>query len=482
MRSRLIHLYVAGMCLAAAAAVSQVDWSTLADFRVGSLVGFLALIGMAVMSEALAVRLGFAQSAGSTSVTFIPLLASVQLFGVGAAVVLITVSVIFAEFAVQKKTLERGVFNVAQLIVAASLAGWAFHALGGTALDALPGGGTRLGRDQLVPFLGFGLVFLAANHAAVSFAIALSQEIRFFEVWGQILGRSGFASLQDLLISPIAIAVAFLYLQMGPLGILVVFFPLLFIRHAYLDASRLREANSALLKALVKAIETRDPYTSGHSLRVAHLARRIAASLGLSRSVIERIEQAALLHDVGKIEAPYSPLLSKPAGLTADERAIIESHVVTGEEFLRNLSSFPEEILLIVRHHHEREDGHGYPDGLTGREIPLGAQIVAVCDAVDAMLSDRPYRRALSLDAVLAQLHEHSGTQFAPDIVRILVDSRLIYEYADSMRASRRHEGAAVLFPARRPSPKEGAAAFGLGLAAQAGRRLRRASGALWPL
>jgi putative nucleotidyltransferase with HDIG domain len=452
----------------------------LSGFGFSSLVGFAALVGMAVMSEALAVRLGLGQSAGSTSVTFIPLLASVQLFGVGAAVILITISVTFAEFVVQRKTMERGLFNVAQLIIAACLAGWAFHVLGGTALDAMPGAGARLGRDQLLPFLAFGLVFLAANHAAVSFAIALSQELQFSEVWTQILGRSGVASLQDLLISPIAIAVAFLYLQMGPLGVLVVFFPLLFIRHAYLDASRLREANSALLKALIKAIETRDPYTSGHSLRVAHLARRIAESLCLPRAVVDRIERAALLHDVGKIEAPYSPLLSKPSGLTPEERAVIESHVVTGEELLRNLSSFPEEVLRIVRHHHEREDGNGYPDGLDGDQIPLGAQIVAVCDAVDAMLSDRPYRPALSLEAVLGQLHEHSGTQFSQKVVDVLLESHLIFEYADLMRASRRHGAAPLLFAARTKSEPE-APVVGA-FAVQAGRRLRRASGALWPL
>ena len=481
MNARVIHIYIAAMCAASVVAIAQVDWSALTGLGFGSFAGFAVLIGMAIMSEALAVRLGLGQSSGSTSVTFIPLLASVQLFGTGAAIVLIAVSVAFAEFAVQRKALARGIFNVAQLVVAVSLAGWAFHVLGGVALDVTPEAGARLGRDQLLPFLAFGLVFLAVNHAAVSFAIALSQGLQFSEVWAQILGRSGVASLQDLLISPIAIAVAFLYLQMGPPGVLVVFFPLLFIRHAYLDASRLREANSALLKALVKAIETRDPYTSGHSLRVAHLARRIAESLGLPRAVVDRVERAALLHDVGKIEAPYSPLLSKPAGLTPEERSVIESHVVTGEELLRNLSSFPEEVLRIVRHHHEREDGRGYPDGLTGDQIPLGARIVSVCDAVDAMLSDRPYRRALSLEQVLDQLREHSGTQFWPRLVDLLIESQLIFEYADLMRAARRHDAPPLSVGAHHTRPRQDLP-FVTGLAAQASRRLRRASGALWPL
>jgi len=221
------------------------------------------------------------------------------------------------------------------------------------------------------------------------------------------------------------------------MGILVVLLPLLFIRHSYWTTSRLREANADLLKALVKAIETRDPYTSGHSLRVAYLARRIAEKVGLSQASVERIEQAAVLHDIGKIEAKYSDILCKPDSLTDEERAVIRSHVTKGEELLRNLTSLPEDVFLTVRHHHEREDGSGYPDGLSGSSIPMGARIVAVCDAVDAMLSDRPYRRALPVATVVEQLEQHSGRQFAPMIVEALLVSDLLSEYADIMRIDR---------------------------------------------
>jgi putative nucleotidyltransferase with HDIG domain len=343
----------------------------------------------------------------------------------------------FGEFLIRRKIFHRGVFNVAQWTLAVFVAGLVFEMLGGVALQSqmFTGQETRL-PGQLVPFMGFGLVFLALNHAAVSLAIALNQSLRFMEVWAQMLGHSG-ASLHDVLISPLAIAVAFLYVQLGVAGILVVILPLLFIRHSYWTTSRLREANKDLLKVLVKAIETRDPYTSGHSLRVSHLARRIAEELGLPRGETERIERAALLHDIGKIEAVFTGILAKPESLTPEERAVIQSHAAKGEEVLRNLSSFPEDIILSVRHHHEREDGRGYPDGLEGPAIPLGAKIISVCDAVDAMLSDRPYRRALSIAAVLEQLRLHAGTQFDERVVRALVDGGLINEYADFMRANR---------------------------------------------
>jgi putative nucleotidyltransferase with HDIG domain len=258
-------------------------------------------------------------------------------------------------------------------------------------------------------------------------------------VWEQALGNSG-AALQDVLVSPIAIAIAFLYVQWGVAGIIVVFLPLLFVRSSYITSSQLRSANSALLQALVKAIETRDPYTSGHSLRVSHLAKGIAEAMGLSQRAISDIGTAALLHDIGKIEAVYTEILAKPAALNREERAVIESHVIKGEELLRNLSSFQEGVLRTVRHHHEREDGNGYPDGLRGDAIPLGARIVAVCDAVDAMLSDRPYRSALPVSVVLEQLLQHRDRQFAPEVVDCLLGSSLIEEYAGLLETRRRAE------------------------------------------
>lgn len=441
MRTRLFHLYLAAMFVAALVALTFTDWGSVIALTNRSLVGLGALVLMAVMSEGLAVGMGVGKGAGNTSVTFIPMLAAVQLFGPASAVLLLAVSTTFGEFVVRRKPFERGIFNITQLIVAASLGGWVFRAAGGTALQPLLDAGLpiHLGQ-QLLPFMAFGLVLLILNHAAVSLVIALSQGLQFSAVWQQMFGRSG-AGFQDFLVSPVAIAVAFLYIQLGWVGILVAFLPLLFIRRAYLDTSRLREANDALLKALVKAIETRDPYTSGHSLRVAHLSRRIAEEMGLPRNSIQRIEHAALLHDIGKIEAPYTGILAKPDALTPEERAVIQSHVTKGEEILRNLSFYPEEVLLTVRHHHEREDGTGYPDGLVGDEIPTGARIIAVSDAIDAMLSDRPYRKALTVPSVLFELREHTGTQFAPNVVGRILASGLVEEYADLIRMSWRSDG-----------------------------------------
>jgi putative nucleotidyltransferase with HDIG domain len=289
---------------------------------------------------------------------------------------------------------------------------------------------------QLWPFVSFGLLFLAVNHAAVALAITLSQGLPFRRVWQQVLANSG-ASLNDVLISPIALAVAFLYVQFSIAGILVLLLPMLFVRYSYLTTSKLREANADLLTALVKAIEIRDPYTSGHSLRVSQLAQRIAEELGLGRISVDLIANAALLHDVGKIEAVYTEILRKPGALTPEERSIMESHVVRGVRLLQDLSSVPAEVVRIVRHHHEREDGKGYPDGLLGDEIPIGSKIIVLCDAVDAMLSDRPYRDALPLSVVLEQLESNAGRQFDHRVVRAATRSEILVQYAEEMRITR---------------------------------------------
>jgi len=449
MRSRLLNLYIGGMCVAAVVVVLLADWDKLtqlawgspAHFESGGAWGLLALIVVGFLSESKAIRLDVGKTPGNTSITFIPLLASVELFGPPAAVVLLVTTGSVGEFVVRKKEPRRAVFNVAQWVVSSAIAGAVFKGLGGQAmavLDPVTRQATQVPwTGQIWPCVAFAVVFLSLNHAAVAMAIALSQKMRFIDMLKDMLGRSGANLPQDMLVTPIAILVAFLYVELGATGIVVVLFPLVFVRQSYARILRLKEANSDLLTALIKAIETRDPYTSGHSLRVSQLARRIAEVMRLPRLTVEQVEHAALLHDIGKIEAVYTGILMKPAALSPQERAVIQSHVTKGEELLRKLSSVPDEVIKSVRHHHEREDGTGYPDALSGSAIPLGAKIIAVCDAVDAMLSDRPYRSALTVPIVMQQLREYSGTQFDPVVVNVLLSTDLLADYADIMRAGR---------------------------------------------
>ncbi|UCC26425.1 MAG: HD-GYP domain-containing protein [Gemmatimonadales bacterium] len=435
-RSRIIHAYVASMTLAAIIAVTYVDWGSLRALPEGSWVGLLVLFGFGLLSEHQAVKTVLGEGVGTHAITFIPLLATVVLYGPAAPVAFMASVGAIGEFVIRRKPFQRALFNVSQYLVATTVAGKAFEWFGG---DALVWDGAF--DPQLLPFAAFGVTMLALNQFFVAGAISLSQDMRLREVVQKVAGPAGATATYDLLISPVALIVAFLYLEVDWPGLLLAVFPLLFIRHAYLLNFRLQQANRDLLKALVKAIETRDPYTSGHSLRVQALAGRIASSMGLPEYRKRNIEQAALLHDIGKIDAIYTEILKKPDSLSASERAVIESHVTKGVELLTSISSFPKEVIESVRSHHEREDGKGYPDGLRAPDIPLGAKIINVCDAIDAMLSDRPYRSALSIETVKEELVRYRGVQFDERVVDHVILGDLLADHADQV-ASEYADGA----------------------------------------
>ncbi len=169
------------------------------------------------------------------------------------------------------------------------------------------------------------------------------------------------------------------------------------------------------LKALVQALETRDFETHGHSERVVTFSLRLGYELGLDKQALRDLELGALLHDIGKIGVPDS-ILRKPAKLNEDEWAKMKLHPVHGQKILRNIS-FLEGAAQVVGQHHERWDGAGYPYGIRGEDIDIGARIFAVVDAFDAMVSDRVYRKGRPYEAALEELERCSGTQFDPLVV-----------------------------------------------------------------
>jgi HD-GYP domain-containing protein (c-di-GMP phosphodiesterase class II) len=170
---------------------------------------------------------------------------------------------------------------------------------------------------------------------------------------------------------------------------------------------RLQQAIFQSLLGLANALEARDSYTRGHSERVAALARRLALAAGVPRAAADTIAQAGLLHDLGKIAIPES-VLRKPGSLSAEEWAVMRRHPLIGAQIVAPLEFFADGA-VIVRHHHERHDGSGYPDGLRGELIPLGARIVAVADVYDALTSDRPYRPRMSRSEAVRRLGEEAG-------------------------------------------------------------------------
>jgi putative nucleotidyltransferase with HDIG domain len=217
--------------------------------------------------------------------------------------------------------------------------------------------------------------------------------------------------------------VAWVYRDWGLIGLFIAVLPTLVVRHVYVMYRDLQESSRELLEVMVKSIEARDPYTSGHSLRVRMLSRAIALELGLPVRQLEEIETAALLHDVGKIHEEFAPLLRKESRLTPEETALMQTHAEKSAELVGIVSKFRGAIQESVRHHHERWDGQGYPLSLAGNDIPLGSRIILISDTIDAMTTDRPYRKRLSLDLVIAELQKCKGTQFDPRLADVAISS-----------------------------------------------------------
>ena len=177
--------------------------------------------------------------------------------------------------------------------------------------------------------------------------------------------------------------------------------------------------NVEVVAALAQALEERDQYTGEHSESVVDLTERVAEAIGLDEDEIKDVRTAALLHDIGKVGIP-DEILHKPGPLDEREWEIMRQHPVIGERIMRAIPGMGS-IARVVRHEHERWDGDGYPDGVAGEAIPKAARIILACDAYHAMVSDRPYRQAMSHHDAMAELTSNAGTQFDPEVIQALV-------------------------------------------------------------
>ncbi|MBI3544923.1 MAG: HD-GYP domain-containing protein [Deltaproteobacteria bacterium] len=195
------------------------------------------------------------------------------------------------------------------------------------------------------------------------------------------------------------------------------------IYRTFRENDELKTAYQTLLgqtvKALLRCLEERDPYTYGHSMRVMSYAMLIARGANLKESDLRNLEVSAMFHDIGKVGIPDCVLL-KPGRLNADEAKVIMQHPTKSAEILGIIDAFKNAV-PGARHHHERMDGEGYPDKLTGTQIPLASRIILVADTFDAMTSTRPYRKALPVEVAYAELERYSGSQFDPEFVKVFL-------------------------------------------------------------
>jgi diguanylate cyclase (GGDEF)-like protein/putative nucleotidyltransferase with HDIG domain len=395
--------------------------------------GMVAIVALVGAGQALALELDL----GSISVAAVGALAGAALFGPRAALAL-AITTAAVEWSARRQSLHHVLFNVGALSLAslAAVAAFSIHSF-----DVQGDPGRIL---TVVAGICAGLAYFAVNMGLVSLATAVEGHERW---WRAFQERFAWLVPHYLVYGFIA-GVIYLGYQSAHLWAFAVFAVPLFLmrktqeaylRHTQKSAQKLRQAaetiqtqnvsleqanrllkerSTAAMESLSATVDARDAYTAGHSRRVQQLALAIGRELALSQAELDLLGHAALFHDIGKLAIPDAILL-KPAGLNGGEWSLMQKHAEEGARIIDRLG-FLNDAVPAIRHHHERFDGTGYPDRLKGEEIPLGARIIHVADALDSMLTTRIYRAARPAAEALQELRRAAGSQFCPRCVTAL--------------------------------------------------------------
>ncbi|WP_053983102.1 HD-GYP domain-containing protein [Niameybacter massiliensis] len=271
--------------------------------------------------------------------------------------------------------------------------------------------------NQFLGIIAFSISYFLVNKGL----LAMLQGIYAGGVISKYFKNEFFLSMISFLIMiPFGWMFAVLYEHYSYWGIIVPLFPVLLIRYTFTYYAEAKEQYVQTVETLMNAVEARDCYTNGHSKRVAEVASLIAKKLGYRNGQIEKLRIAAMLHDIGKIGISDN-ILHKPGKLTDEEFATIKSHPEIGEGIIKDVSNL-KYTRSIIRNHHERYDGKGYPDGKKGDELSVDVYIIQLADAIDAMASDRPYRKGLPADVIESEIRKGRGTQFHPHVVDAYLD------------------------------------------------------------
>jgi len=410
-------LFIGLTCLCAVASATVLIGMGISERSASSqILALLALLGL--IAEVLVLLL---PSGASTSIASIPFLAAALLSPDWRSVAAVSGAVAVSQ-ALRRRGAAKMIFNVAQAISSLSLGALVYRALGGISLISFEQS-SFVATTTANAVAGIAAIasFYAVNSLAVSGIIAATEGKRALDVWrGNFLSTVAY----EILTGPFVFLFAWVTVRMGVIGAAVLAGSLLGIRQLYKTKLELERAHQELLELMVKAIEARDPYTSGHSRRVQHHSLLIARACNLSEPEVDRIGVAALLHDVGKIHEKYAPILRKPDKLSPEEWKIMEAHPADGAALVATVSRL-RDLVPAVRHHHERWDGRGYPDGIANTAIPFASRVIMLADTIDAMTTDRPYRRAMGPEEVRAEIIRCKGTQFDPTICEHLLESPL---------------------------------------------------------
>jgi HD-GYP domain-containing protein (c-di-GMP phosphodiesterase class II) len=374
------------------------------DYTLFEIFPFLFFLFLNIAAESMPVQL---PRGLYVSVSFATIFASILLFQPLEVVVLTACGYLFSVG--KEKVIIKYIFNASQLVLCSGLAALFLRAMGGVDL-------TGIGVRAVMVLLITSSMYYLINALLVTMVVSLSHGE---EPYSFFISNIKWSTPNFLCLAPLGLLVTLIYQNVGGWGLILFFIPLLLARHSFKSYMDMRQSFLDTIHSLTTAIDAKDSYTKGHSSRVADYVDGIARELGYNITRLERLRFISLLHDAGKIGI-REHVLNKPAALTRKEFTEMQRHSVLGAEIIKNVSLLSEGE-KIVRHHHERYDGGGYPDGLKGQDIPEGARIVCVADAFDAMTSTRPYRKALSTEAAMDELIRCAGSQFDPRMVEAFI-------------------------------------------------------------
>ena len=318
-------------------------------------------------------------------------------------------STLVNEGLIQRRPAIRVIHNLAIFTLTCFAAAWGFALAGGRV-------GTMAFPRDLPALLACGAAYFATNSVLVSTVIGLTSGPSPWRVWQSNFLRGIFHHLSFIALGSLVVVV---YFYVGPWALVLFGVPFLVARHSFGLYMEIKSDLKDFVRALTEVLEEIDPYTRHHSVRVSQYAVRLARGLRLSEREVEEVEYAALVHDLGKIGPQHQHILQKPGTLSHEEQRTLRAHPAAGADIVARVRAL-RRAAEIVRSHHERPDGLGYPYGLKTCDVPVGARILNVADAFDAMTSDRPYRRALSLEAALFELERGACTQFDGEVVACL--------------------------------------------------------------
>jgi putative nucleotidyltransferase with HDIG domain len=300
---------------------------------------------------------------------------------------------------------HKSIFNVSQSVIATAIISLVYVAVGG-----------EIGKFSVLPTILILVLGIILNTTIISGFLTSSTGQKFHVIW--INNVKGMLT-SALAVGTMGIIIALAYIGYGYGAVILFFGPLLLARYSFKLYIEMRNLYLSTIQALNKTVEAKDPYTSGHANRVEKFAVELAEAYHLPFDSVQNIKTASILHDIGKIGINDS-ILNKASKLTQEEYQEIMRHPSIGADIISKVD-FLKDITTIVKHHHERFDGKGYPEGLSGDSIPIEAAILSIADSYDAMTSDRPYRKALTATEAFEELRKNAGTQFHPQLVETFI-------------------------------------------------------------